>query len=76
MLRNSFNKTLLKLYLKIKKRFFLIFMWICFYKFSDNQRFARTYFCKSGQNLHNLQKLIHTKVCPNKVIKFWLTTYK
>ena len=54
----------------MKKLFFLIFVRIYFYKFSDHQRFARTYFGKSGQNFHNLQKLIHTKVYPNKLIKF------
>ena len=51
-------------------------MWIYFYKVLDNQCFARTYFCNSDQTLHNLQKLIHAKVCPNKVIKFLLTTCK
>ena len=70
MLQNSLNKTLERLYLKKKKLLFLIFVWIYSYRFSDHHRFARTYFCKSTQNLHNLQKLLHAKVYPNKVIKF------
>ena len=64
--KECYEEALIKLYIKIEKLFFLIFMWIYFYKLSDNQRFGRTYCCKSGQNLYNLQKLIHTKVCPNK----------
>ena len=75
MLWSSFNETSLKLFLKLKF-FFLIFVRIYIHKFSDHQLCARAYVCKPGQNLHKLQKIIHTKVCPNKVINLQLTTYK